>query len=196
MEFTNIAGVKLQSRRRYVLFDSLELGSAGDWNDPRFLCKQPRESQLSRGHVLPCSEACNRIHQCTIRLPSSRREPGKAAAIVFFIEGRIFSHGAGEVSLSKWAEGNKSDAQFLKQRKNLFLWALPPKRVLVLQGSHRLNCMRTANGLSPCFRKSKVLDLTLLDQFLSGTCNIFNRHSRIDTMLIQEVNPISTKSFE
>jgi hypothetical protein len=56
--------------------------------------------------------------------------------------------------------------------------------------------MRTANGLCPSFRKSEVLDLTLLDQFLHGACHIFHRHGRIDTMLIQEVNPISTKSFE
>src|SRR6266702_5963159 len=36
-----------------------------------------------------------------------------------------------------------------------------------------------------------MLDLTLGDQVLDGTGNIFDRHLRIDTMLVEEINAVS-----
>src|SRR5438270_4760878 len=56
--------------------------------------------------------------------------------------------------------------------------------------------MCAPDGLHSCLGKSEVLDLALLDQLLHRSCNVFDGHIRIDTMLIEEIDHIGLKAFE
>jgi hypothetical protein len=54
----------------------------------------------------------------------------------------------------------------------------------------RLNGVRAADGLNSSFRKSEVLYLALLDQILHRARHVFNRHVRIDTVLVEQFDHV------
>ena len=56
--------------------------------------------------------------------------------------------------------------------------------------------MRTTNGLHSCFRKSEVLHLPFPNQFLYRSCHIFDRHARVDTVLIEQIDGIDLEPLE
>src|ERR1700756_3424469 len=59
-----------------------------------------------------------------------------------------------------------------------------------------MNRVCTANRLGTGLGQTEVLYLSLLDQFLHGSRNIFNRHVRVDTMLIQKVDGVDVQSAQ
>ena len=72
----------------------------------------------------------------------------------------------------------------LRARHHLRLGFSPPERVFTLQCGDGLNGVGAADRLHSCFRKAEVLDLAWLNQFLHRACDFFDRHVRIDPMLI------------
>src|SRR5215468_11006078 len=50
--------------------------------------------------------------------------------------------------------------------------------------------MSATNRFRSCFGKAKVLHLTLLDQLLHGSGDVFDRHVRINAMLVEEIDGI------
>src|SRR5262249_35380758 len=68
--------------------------------------------------------------------------------------------------------------------------------VFTLNRRHRLNCMSATNRFRSCFGKAKVLHLTLLDQLLHGSGDVFDRHVRINAMLVEEIDGIDFEPLE
>jgi hypothetical protein len=62
-----------------------------------------------------------------------------------------------------------------------------PQRVFALKSSERLDGVCATDRLHACFRKAEVLDLTLLDQVLHRTGDVFDRHVRVNPVLIEQV---------
>ena len=56
--------------------------------------------------------------------------------------------------------------------------------------------MRTTNRLYPCFRKAEVPHLALLNQLLHRPGHVFDRHVRVDTVLIEEIDVLGLESLE
>src|SRR5207245_2596750 len=99
-------------------------------------------------------------------------------------------------ALAKRTEWNKSDAEFLKRRNDLAFRIPPEKRVLALQSSHGLNCVRAPNALGACFGQTKVLHLALLDEILHSARDILNGDIQIDAVLIEEIQRVDPKAFQ
>src|SRR5208283_2047257 len=99
-------------------------------------------------------------------------------------------------ALSQWAIRHKADAKFLKGRYHFLLRGSCPKRIFALQGSDRLNCVRTTDCLHACFRETEMLDLALLNQILYGSCHIFDWHVRVYTVLIKQVDFLDLEPLE
>ena len=72
----------------------------------------------------------------------------------------------------------------------------PPQRVFALEGGDRLNCVCAADGLHARFGKSEVLHLALLDQVLHGSGHVFDRHVRVDAVLIEQVDDVGLEPLE
>jgi len=72
----------------------------------------------------------------------------------------------------------------------------PPQRVFALERSHRLDGVRAADGLRASFGHPKVLHLALQNQILHRARHIFNRHVRVNAMLIEQINGIHFEPFE
>jgi hypothetical protein len=56
--------------------------------------------------------------------------------------------------------------------------------------------MGAPDRLHARFRKAEVLDLALLDQLLHRASDVFDRHVRIDAVLIEEINALGLQAFE
>ena len=60
----------------------------------------------------------------------------------------------------------------------------------------RLDGMRAANRLHAGFRQAEVLDLAFLNQVLHCSGDVFDRHVRVDTMLIEQIDRIDLEPLE
>jgi hypothetical protein len=56
--------------------------------------------------------------------------------------------------------------------------------------------MRATDRLHSSLRKAKVLYLARLNQILHRSGHVFDRHVRVNTVLIEQINDISPESFE
>src|ERR1700730_3655659 len=174
----------------------MQLRGAWDLNNPRLLRKQPSERDLSRCRLLPFCDAAEQINQGLIRLESLRREARESAAEVGAVESRVFVDLAREEALAQRAIGNEANSEFLEGRNHFLLRGSRPQRVFALEGSERLDCVCATDRLHACFRKAEVLDLTLLDQVLHRAGDVFDRHVRVNPVLIEQVDDIDFEPLE
>ena len=174
----------------------MQLRGAWDRNNPRLLRKQPGERDLSRCRLLPFCDAAEQINQGLIRLESLRREARESAAEVGAVESRVFVDLAREEALAQRAVGHEANAEFLEGRNHFLLRGSRPQRVFALESSERLDGVCATDRLRSRFRKAEVLDLTLLDQVLHSAGDVFDRHVRVNPVLIEQVDDIDLEPLE
>ena len=56
--------------------------------------------------------------------------------------------------------------------------------------------MRDGFGRHSWFRKAEMLHLTLVDQVFHGSCDVFDRHVRVNTVLVEQIDDIGLESLE
>src|SRR3974390_2196176 len=190
IEFPEILRAEFDGNRPEILFQALQLRGAGNWNDPGFLRKEPRERDLSGCGIFLRGEGGHQIYESAISPTGLGREARETAAIVLWVKLRVFRNRPSEESLTKRTERNKPNAEFFERGNDFFFRPLPPERVFTLQRRHRLNCMCAAYGLCPRFRQSEVLHLAFLNQALHCSRHVFNGHVRIDEMLIEKIDGV------
>src|SRR5438045_1959289 len=111
-----IIGGEFDCRCSNVLLQAMELRGARDWNNPRLLCKQPRERDLSRCRLLAFCDLAEQIDQCLIRFARFRRKARQRAAQIRTVEGGVFTNLSREKTSSERAKWNEADSEFLKCR--------------------------------------------------------------------------------
>ena len=72
----------------------------------------------------------------------------------------------------------------------------PPQRVFALESSDRLDGVGATNRLDACLGKAEVLDLALLNQFLHRSGHVFDRHVRVNPVLIEQVDGLDLEPLE
>ena len=63
-----------------------------------------------------------------------------------------------------------------------------PQRIFALESGDRLDSVCAADRLHSCFGKAEVLDLAFLNQVLHRSGHVFDRHVRVNPMLIEQVD--------
>ena len=174
----------------------MQLGGAGDRHDPGLLRQQPGERDLRRRRLLSAAMSAEQIDQRLVCLAGLRREARDDVAEVGAVERRVLVDRAGEKSLAERAEGNEADAEFLERRQDLLFGLAPPQRILALQRRDRLHRMGAADRLHAGFGQAEVLDLALLDQVLHRAGHVFDRHVRIDAVLVEEIDALGPQPLE
>jgi len=71
-----------------------------------------------------------------------------------------------------------------------------PQGVFVLDGCHWLNGVGTPDRPRARLRQAEVPDLAFADQLLDGAGNVFDRHVRINTVLIEQIDVVGPEPFE
>src|ERR1700722_14987304 len=105
-----------------VLFESVQLRRTRNWNDPRLLCKQPCQRDLSGRRLFLLRELADQINQSLIQFTVLGRKARHNVAEVSLVELRVFADLAGEEALAQWAERNEPDPEFLECRYDFSLW--------------------------------------------------------------------------
>ena len=137
------------------------------------------------------------IDQGLIRLQSLRREARQGAAEVGAVEGRVLVDLAREEALAQRAVGHEADAEFLERRDAL------PSRASRLHSEYSLWSAVTgwtawARRIvcTPASERPKCLTLPCLDQFLHRARHVFDRHVRVDAVLIEQVDGVDLEPLE
>jgi len=77
-----IGSGQLDGRCVDILLQAMELRSAWDRDDPRALCQQPGERELSRGGVLFARDPLQQVHQRLVLLHRFGCEAGQKLSII------------------------------------------------------------------------------------------------------------------
>lgn len=56
--------------------------------------------------------------------------------------------------------------------------------------------MGAPNDFHAGFRQAEMLDLALLDQIPDSASDFFNRHIRVDTVLVEQIDIVGTQTLE
>src|SRR5262245_53881397 len=166
----------------------MQFCGAWDWNNPRLLGKKPGERYLSGCRSLPFCGLAKQVNQGLIRFPSLRSKARENVAEVGTVERSGFVHLPSEEALAQRAVGNEADSEFLECRQYFRFRTSRPQRVFALDCSDRLDSVCATNRPRSCFRKAEVFHLTFLNQFLHSSRHVFNRHVRVNTVLIKQID--------
>jgi hypothetical protein len=102
---------------------------------------------------------------------------------------------AGKETGAQRAERHEVNAELLEHWQKLCFRSPPEQRILTLDCRHGLDGMYTTDRLHACFRQTEVLDLAFGDQLLDGTSHIFDRHFRINAVLVEDVDTIGPQTI-
>jgi hypothetical protein len=91
----------------------VQLGCAGNRNDPRLLGKQPSKRELSRRRLFLLLEFAQQINQRLVRFTVLWAKPWDGVAEIRGLELRIFVDLASKEAFTKRAKWNESDSEFL-----------------------------------------------------------------------------------
>src|SRR5208283_2096951 len=141
-------------------------------------------------------KSAKQIHHRLIRFPVLCREARHDVAEIAFVELRIFADLSGKEAFAKRTEWNEPDPEFRQRRQHFLFRFSPPQRVFALQCGDGLDFVCATNRLDPCFRKSEVLHLSLLNQLLHGSGDFFDRHVGVNAVLIVQIDDISLQALQ
>src|ERR1700675_1890165 len=196
IDFTEIVGREFDRNRSKVFFQAMQLRRPGNWNDPRPLRKQPSDGNLSRCRLLPFCDVDKQINQGLIRFSSVWRKARDDVAEIGAIELRTLGDLAREKALTERAKWNESDPELFEGRQHFLFRTSPPQRVFALNCRDRQDSVCATDCLHSWFRKAEVFHLTLLNEVLHRSRHVFDRHIRINTVLIKQINGVDLQSFE
>lgn len=101
-----------------------------------------------------------------------------------------------EEAFTQRTKGYQTDAECFEQGQDLSFRLSGPQRVFTLQGDDWLDRMGTADRVGSGLREAKPTYLSLRDQILDHSGNIFHRDRGVNTVLIIEIDVIRTQSLE
>ncbi|VXC02812.1 hypothetical protein MICRO8M_70341 [Microbacterium sp. 8M] len=182
--------------RRTVLLNAREAARSGDRHDPRLLGEQPGQGDLAGGGADALREPGDVIDQRLIAGEVLVLEARNATADVVLREGRRGIHRPGEEALAERAERHETDAQLGEGRQDLRLRVSRPERVLALDGGHREDRVRSADGRCRRLGEPEVTHLPFRDQFPNGACDVLDGHGRVHAMLVEQVERVDAQSTQ
>src|ERR1700740_1710282 len=193
-----VAFAQADFERAHVLFEVTKALCA--WNGYEFfsLGQDPGECQLRRRNALFAGQLfhCRGELQVGLQRILSETRLIRAAPI-----GRVeiiqFLNGAGQEPAAERAVRNKRDAQFAASRQHAVRFYITrPKRVLALQGRHRMDFRGAPKRFRPGFRQADRSDLARRNELGHGTNRFLDRNIRINAMLIIEVNRFDAQALK
>src|ERR1700683_1413327 len=181
-----------------VLLQVLDLARSGDRNDERLLGQEPCERQLRRRSVFSLRKFGDAIDKGFIRSYAFRPETVKSRTqIRFRIKLRLCIKLMRQIAHANGAPGHKADSQFFAGIEQAILFRVTVhERILCLEGCDGLYGMCFAYGVGASFREAEMQHLADLDKLFHGTRNVFDWNTRIDPMLIEEIDAVRTETLQ
>ena len=83
-----------------------------------------------------------------------------------------------------------------QSRQHLGFGVARPQGVLVLHCGQWLHCVGAPDGLRADLGQPEVRDLAGVDELPDGTSDVFDRHIRVDAVLVEQVDAICAQPYE
>jgi len=129
-----------------VLVKTRQLSRAWDRDDPRLLGEQPSERDLSRRGILPGCKMAEQINDWLVGLSGIGSKAREPATNVGTGEGHGGVNLPCQEALPKRAPRDEADPELFASGQNLRFGITCPKRIFALEGSDRLNSVRSNAG--------------------------------------------------
>ena len=161
-------------------------------------CASSQASAIWAGvALLPLGDARQQVDQRLVGLARLRREARHDAAEVVARRSSVFSLIAPvRKPLPSGLNGTKPMPSSSSVGRISCLGLAPPQRVFALQRGDRLDGVRAADRLRAGLGQAEVLDLARLDQVLDRAGDVFDRHIRIDAVLVEQVDDVGPQALE
>lgn len=101
---------------------------------------------------------------------------------------------AGQKTIAQRSPAHEADAQFLAQRQHVGLGATPDHRIFVLDRGKRQNRVRASDSLQARLGEPEMQNLALGDEILDRAGDVFDRHPRVDAVLVEQVNAVGAQA--
>src|SRR5271166_1666050 len=190
LDLMQILRGQLDCDGRDVLLEARKLRRAGNRRDPRLLGEKPSERDLRRSRLLAKRDLTETIDEGAVRLARLGREARHDVAEIVLVERRALVDGAREETFPERTERDKAYAKLFQRRYDFLLWLAPPQRIFALKRRHPLHRVRATDCLGAGLGKAEVLDLASADKVLHRARDIFDRHVRIDAVLIEKIDDV------
>ena len=151
---------------------------------------EPCERYLGRCRLLPFCDRAQQINQDLIRFPSLRRKArnvlrkSELSNVVFSsilpVRKPLPSGLNGTKPIPSSSSVGSTSSSGSRHHSEYSLWTC----------RDRLDGVRATDRPHSCFRKAEVLDLALLNQVLHRSRYVFDRHVRVNTVLIEQIDGI------
>ena len=155
--------------------------------------RRARSGQASPSSVCDLAE---QIDQRLIRFPGLRRKARNDVAEVGSVERRLLVDLSREETLAKRAEGNEADPEFLERRQHSSSGRLHHSEYSLWTAVTGWTAWARRIVFTPGFGKAEVLDLTFPNQVLHRSRHVFDRHLRVDTVLVEQIDGIDPEPLE
>ena len=196
MDVVEIVGGELDGGGAEVFFVAVELGGAGDGDDPGFLGEKPGEGDLGGGGLEAGGDLGEEVDEGLVGFAVFFGESWGDVAEIGFVEGGVGVDGAGEEAFAEGAEGDEADAEFFEGGEDFVFGFAPPEGEFGLECGDGLDGEGAADGLGGGFGEAEVIDLALGDEVFDGARDVFDRDVRIDAMLVEEVDAVGAETLE
>src|SRR5262249_2565728 len=164
--------------------------------DPRSLRKEPGKRDLGGRGLLLHGNRLQPFDQDLIRLPCLGSETRQAISEITLRERGVLIELASQKAPAEWTEWNETNAELLACRQHFPFRLAPPQRVLALQRSDGMHRVGATYGLHSGFGEAEMPDFTLTDQILDGSGDVFHGNVRVNTMLIEQIDPVSLQPLQ
>ena len=105
----------------------MQFGCTRDWDNPRLLGQQPRETDLSGCSPFALCEVPDQIDQYLIGFPVFRREARNQITEVVFLKLGVLADFASQETSPQGAKRNQTDSELLESRHYIQLGLSPPE---------------------------------------------------------------------
>ena len=197
LDLAQIVGRQLHVNRAEVLLQAVQLGGARDRHDPRLLRQHPGQRDLRRRRLLLRRDPCpRRSTSAWFALRFSGEKRGTVLRKSVLSNVVLASIVPVRKPLPSGLNGTKPMPSSSSAGRISCLRLAPPQRVFALQRRDRLNRVGAPNRPHAGLRQAEVLDLALLNQVLDRPRDLFDRHVRVDAVLIEQVDGLDPEPLE
>ena len=172
------------------------MAGARDRHDVVPARQNPGDRELGRGAVLGCSMLLQLLDQPEVAAQIVALKPRHVAPRIARTQRRNIGDIASQKTAPERAVGDKAGAEFRAERQNFGLDVAGPQRILDLHSAEWVRGMCSSDGRRTRLTDAGMANFALADELAHRAHGVFDRHGRIDTVDVVEVDKIGFEPLQ
>ena len=196
MQLGEVLRAPPELRRGDVLLQPAATFGAGDRHDVLATRQHPRQRQLPGGHAAVAGQPTHTLHDREVAGQVRVGEAGVVTTEVVVRQVVDAGERAGQEAATQRAVGDDPDAELSRRRHDLLLQLTAPQRPLGLQRRDGMRRRGSPQGVRVDLGQTEVSHLARLDQLAHGTDGVLDRHLRVTTVQVVEVDVVDAQATQ